>query len=182
MENTIADNIARNIKQLRQIRGLTQDQLAKVSGVPRPTWANLESGSANPTVSILAKVALSLQVSVEELISPPKAAVKLYRAAELKKKQRFGVTVRKLLPDILNGVNLERMEFAPGSRMIGIPHRTGTREYLACESGRIELVISAESFRLEPGDVVVFRGDQKHSYLNTSSKPAVAYSTILLNP
>jgi transcriptional regulator with XRE-family HTH domain len=69
--DAIAGYIAQNVRQLRQSRNLTQEQLARLSGVPRPTWSNLESGAANPTVSVLAKVATALQVPVEELISPP---------------------------------------------------------------------------------------------------------------
>jgi quercetin dioxygenase-like cupin family protein len=66
--------------------------------------------------------------------------------------------------------------------MVGIPHRLGTREYLACEIGEVELVVSGEKFNLTAGDVIVFRGDQKHSYANRSAKVAVAYSAIVLGP
>src|SRR6266540_1332496 len=89
-DNMIAGYIAQNLRQLRQSRNLTQEQLARLSGVPRPTWSNLESGAANPTVAVLAKVAAALQVPVEELISPPKAQAKLYRADSIPRKLRGG--------------------------------------------------------------------------------------------
>src|SRR4051794_6138206 len=129
----ISEHLANNLKQLREARGLTQDQLARLSGVPRPTWANLESGSANPTLSVLVKVAGALQVSVEELIGPPRSTGKLYPAASIPVKKRGEVLVRKLLPETVQSLELDRMELPPGSRMAGIPHRTGTREYLTCE-------------------------------------------------
>ena len=103
MENAIARYIAENIRQLRQSRNLTQEQLARLSGMPRTTWTNLESGAANPTVVVLTKVASALQVPVEELISPPKAQAKLYLADSIPRKQRGGVLIRKLLPDYLTG-------------------------------------------------------------------------------
>jgi transcriptional regulator with XRE-family HTH domain len=181
-ENAISRYLALNIRQLRQSRGLSQEQLARLSGVPRPTWSNLESGAANPTVAVLAKVAAALQVPVEELISPPKALAKLYPADSLPRKRRGGVSIRKLLPDQLQGLELDRMELPPGSQMIGVPHRLGTREYLACESGRVTLVVSGEKYELSPGDVVVFRGDQKHSYSNRGAETAVAYSAVALGP
>jgi quercetin dioxygenase-like cupin family protein len=92
------------------------------------------------------------------------------------------VQVRKLLPDPLPGMEFDRMELPPGARMVGIPHTAGTREYLACESGQLVLIASAEHYLLEPGDVVVFRGDQRHSYENPGKKPAVGYSAVLLAP
>ncbi len=182
MEEALSRNIAQNIRQLRQSRNLTQEQLARLSGVPRPTWSNLESGTANPTVLVLARVAAALQVPLEELISPPKAQARLYSASSIPRKERGGVVVRKLLPDQLHGLELDRMEFLPGSQMTGVPHRLGTREYLACESGQVELMVAGDKYELTPGDVVVFRGDQKHSYANRGAKVAVAYSAIVLGP
>jgi XRE family transcriptional regulator, regulator of sulfur utilization len=182
MNDAISGYIAQNVRQLRQSRNLSQEQLSRLSGVPRPTWSNLESGTANPTVAVLTKVAAALQVPVEELISPPKAVAKFYPAAAIPRQRRGGILIRKLLPDHLQGLELDRMELAPSSQMTGVPHRMGTREYLACESGQVELVVSGEKYELSPGDVVVFRGDQKHSYANRGAKVAVAYSAVVLGP
>ena len=182
MEDAIAGYIAQNVKQLRQSRNLSQEQLSRLSGVPRPTWSNLESGTANPTVAVLAKVAAAFQVPVEELISPPKALAKFYPADAIPRQRRGGVLIRKLFPDHLQGLELDRMELPPYSQMVGIPHRLGAREYLACEAGRVELVVSGEKYELSAGDVVVFRGDQKHSYANRGAKVAVAYSAVVLGP
>src|SRR5439155_594246 len=77
-------------------RALTQQQLAKLAGLPRATWQHLESGAANPTVSVLHKVALALQISVEELISPPRAACRLYSARTLPVKTRGPVPIAHL--------------------------------------------------------------------------------------
>jgi len=182
MESDVADNLARNIRQLREARGLTQQQMAKSSGVPRPTWANLESGGANPTLAVLIKAASALQVSVEELIAPPRASARFFAAATLPVKQRGLVLVRKLLPDPISGMEIDRMDLPPGAAMAGVPHTPGTREYLTCEIGSIELSESGQIWRLEPGDVVVFRGDQKHGYRNPGRIRTVAYSVVALAP
>jgi quercetin dioxygenase-like cupin family protein len=58
----------------------------------------------------------------------------------------------------------------------------GTREYLTCEAGQIRLSVGGEPFTLEAGDVVVFRGDQRHSYHNPGGRTAVGYSVVLLAP
>ena len=59
MMDDISSNLSNNLRQLREMRGLSQQQLARQAGIPRPTWASLESGSANPTLSVLVKVATS---------------------------------------------------------------------------------------------------------------------------
>ena len=61
----LAARLAANLKQLREARGLTQDQMARLAGIPRATWGHLESGAANPTLQVLHKAALALQVPLE---------------------------------------------------------------------------------------------------------------------
>jgi transcriptional regulator with XRE-family HTH domain len=182
MDEDVAGHLGNNIRQLREARGLTQQQIAKVAGVPRPTWANLESGAANPTLAVLIRVASALQVSLEELISPPRTTSKFYAAASLPVRQRGRVTVRRLLPEPIAGLEIERLELPPGASMSGIPHTPGTREYLTCEAGEIELSESGRVWKLGPGDVVVFRGDQSHGYRNPGQRPTIAYSVITLAP
>lgn len=178
----ISENLAENIRQLREARGLTQQQMARLSGLPRPTWGNLESGAANPTIAVLVKVATALQVSVEELLSAPRASAQFFAAATLPVRQRGLVQVRKLLPEPISNMEIDRLELPAGSHMAGIPHTPGTREYLTCETGTIELTESGQTWLLSPGDVVAFRGDQKHGYRNPGRARAIAYSVVALAP
>jgi transcriptional regulator with XRE-family HTH domain len=178
----IASRLARNLQHLRKTRGLSQQQMSALSGLPRATWANLESGAANPTLQVIAKVAAALQVSFEELVSAPRASARRYAKSDLKTKMRGPVAMRSLLPDPIPGMTLERLELPPRSGMTGVPHTPGTREYLTCESGRLVLTASGEKFELEPGDVVVFRGDQRHAYANPGQATAVGYSVVVLTP
>ncbi|MBK7581910.1 MAG: helix-turn-helix transcriptional regulator [Myxococcales bacterium] len=182
MADDLATRLAHNVKELRQARGMTQAQVSKLASLPRATWANLESGMANPTLGVLHSVAAALEVPLEELIASPRADVKLYPKGSLPSRSRGRVLVRSLLPDNLPNTQIERLELPHGARLIGVPHTPGTREYLTCESGEIELTTHGETLRLAPGDVAVFRGDQKHSYGNPATKLAVGYSVVLLKP
>ncbi len=182
MDARIQANLGENVRLLREARGLTQQQVAKLAGVPRPTWANLETGMANPTLAVLVKVATALQVRIEELLGPPRVSAQHFKAAELPVRTRGNVRVRKLLPEAVPGLEIERMELKPGASMTGIPHTPGTREYLTCERGSIELTLTGQTYVLAAGDVVVFRGDQRHGYRNRSSKTSVAYSVIAFAP
>ena len=182
MPDTVAVNLGNNIRQLREARRMSQEQIAQIAGIPRPTWSNLESGSSNPTLSILLRVAGALQVPLEELIGPPRQAVKLYKSDSLPSRQRGKVSVRNLLPDAIAGLQIERMEFAPSTYLVGVPHTPGAREYLACETGKVQLSVEGSTWELNPGDVLVFRGDQKHGYRNLSPDVSIAYSVVAIAP
>ena len=62
-------NLANNIKKLREAKGLSQEKLARLADVANNTLIKMESGeNQNPTLDTLKKVAKALGVSVDDLI------------------------------------------------------------------------------------------------------------------
>ena len=98
MDENPRANLAANLRRLREARGASQQQVAQVAGIPRPTWASLESGTANPTLEVVTRVAAALQVSIEELIGPPRTSCRLFPAGEIPERRRQGARLRPLLP------------------------------------------------------------------------------------
>ena len=181
----LSTNLAQNIKYLRERRGLTQSQLSKLCGIPRSTLANIETGSGNPTLAVLSKVAVAMTISIEELLSTPRAHGRVYQRGSLpihKKGRNAKFVVSKLLPDPIPGMEIDRMAMDAGSHLKGVPHRPGTREYCYCETGNAVVWASGERFELQEGDVLSFQGDQAHSYRNESRKTAVLFSVVTLSP
>src|SRR4029453_1633851 len=71
-ESDVSSLLGRNVRQLREARALTQAQAAKLAEIPRGTWANMESGAANPTLAVLHRVAGGLHGFIEENLTPPR--------------------------------------------------------------------------------------------------------------
>ncbi len=159
-------NLAGYIRRLREARRMSQQQIATISGLPRPTWASLETGTANPTLAVLSKAASALNVSIEELLGAPRSEFEFIAAEKVRERRRQDAKLRPLVPEALPGLDISRTELAPGGRMVGVPHTTGTREYLTCERWQVELIAGGEHHLLNEGDMLVFRGDQRHSYRN----------------
>lgn len=63
-----ADALGRNLASLRAACKLTQDGLASHSGVPRSVIAAVETGTRNPALTTLFKLARGLGVSVAQLV------------------------------------------------------------------------------------------------------------------
>ena len=133
--NMLSEHLAENLLALRSKRQITQGQLAKLCSVPRSTIANLESGAGNPTLENLVKVAGALQVSVEELLSPPRANCKLIKSKDLVKTKKGSTLLIRLLPDPIPGMVIDRMEIDEGGRLGGAPHVEGTKENYGSWSG-----------------------------------------------
>ncbi len=182
----LALQLAQNVTYLRKIRGLSQDQLARMSEIPRTTISHIESGSGNPTLTNLIKLSGALQVSLEELLSESNHEVKIYHGkdlVELKKGIGNIVLVKKLLPDKIPGLEIEILEFEPGAKFKGSPHIANTKEYLYCHKGEVGLTIEQENFSLKEGDLISFKGDVKHSYQNLNDlKQAICFSVVSFVP
>jgi transcriptional regulator with XRE-family HTH domain len=59
-----------NVKRVRQERGLTQEQLAELSGFSQQYISGLEQGRRNPTIVSLYELAMALDISHMELVRP----------------------------------------------------------------------------------------------------------------
>jgi len=64
-----SQNLANNIKKLREAKGLSQEKLARLADIANNTLIKMESGeNKNPTLDTLKKVAKAFGVSVDDLI------------------------------------------------------------------------------------------------------------------
>ncbi len=57
------------IRHSRKEKGITQEQLAKISGLSRSSIINFETGRRDPRVRDLKKIAHALDVPVEQLLA-----------------------------------------------------------------------------------------------------------------
>ena len=59
------------MQRARKARGITQEQLATRIGLPRPSYANIESGRQRIPIDVVWRVAVVLAVSIATLVPEP---------------------------------------------------------------------------------------------------------------
>lgn len=64
------NDVARNLKRIRERRGMSQETVAAQLHTTRQTISNWERGQTNPSIDDLMKLAEFFQVHVDELIYP----------------------------------------------------------------------------------------------------------------
>jgi len=63
-------NLSKNVKRLREAKGLSQEKLARLADVTNNTLIKMETGeNKNPTLETLKKVAKALEVSLDEMLA-----------------------------------------------------------------------------------------------------------------
>lgn len=171
--------IGRRIRALRQKRQLSLEALAERSGVSVSMLSTVERGQKVPSVLIMGQIATALDTSIGRLVGEESAPrVIVMRAADQRViKDPAGIERRSLSP-VLPGVEFEltRLTLAPGVNAGTFPpHRAGSREYLAVETGMLTLILDGTEYRLHAGDSIYHDGDCEHGYRNDTDAPCTYY-------
>lgn len=166
--------LAANLREQREARGLTQQDLSERSGVPRPTLAHLESGQGNPTLSVLSKVAAALGVGIESLVAAPKPKVRVVARTEVPSEERGGVELRSLGMEL--GIGFERWELSRGARLERGAGRHGERRVVVCESGELRITVGQAEHRLRAGEVAVIDAAARPAFESRSRGISIVYS------
>lgn len=58
----------RNVRRVREARGMTQEDLEGMTGLRRSYISDLERGVRNPTIRALARIAEALQIAPGDLL------------------------------------------------------------------------------------------------------------------
>jgi len=64
-------DVGLRLQRARKERGITQEELAKRLGLPRPSYANIESGRQRIPLDVIWRAAVVLAVSMTSLVPEP---------------------------------------------------------------------------------------------------------------
>src|SRR5215211_3925069 len=164
---SLASAIGGRVRQERQSRRWTLDQLAEAAGVSRRMVVNVEQGAANPSVGTLLRLSDALGVGLPALVEPPAPkAVRVIRQGEGAALWSSEAGGRGVLvagtepPDVLE---LWVWTLCSGDAHGSEAHAPGTKELLQVQEGTIRLEAADQTVLLETGDAVAFPGDLPHS-------------------
>jgi transcriptional regulator with XRE-family HTH domain len=185
-----ADDVARaigdRVRQGRNGRGWTLDELAGRSGVSRRMLVSIEQGSANPSIATLLLIGDALGIGLPALVDLDRpSGLRVTRAGAAPVLWRGKLGGRAVLvagtepPDV---TELWDWTLGPGESHSSEPHAAGTRELLLVLDGRLELRAGERAEVLAAGDSASFAGDRPHGYVNVGSARAARFALTVFEP
>jgi len=172
----VARAIGGRVRQGRNSRGWTLDQLAGRSGVSRRMLVSIEAGSANPSIATLLLISDALGIGLPALVEldrSPGLRVTRAGAAPVLWRGRLGGQAALVAgtgpPDV---AELWDWTLGPGESHASGAHAAGTRELLLVLDGQVELRAGQHAETLAAGDSASFAGDLPHGYLNAGPRAA----------
>ena len=168
--------VASSLRRSRSAQSLSLDELAAKSGVSRAALSQIESGRTNPTLAVLWKIAVGLELPFHDLLGvPEQKSAHLLRARDrLPLKNADGRIETRLISPGKSQSDLELYEIRlqPNAVLQSEPHAARTTETLVVLAGSLRLRVGSSSYELGSGDSAFFRADVAHAYENPSSRQA----------
>jgi transcriptional regulator with XRE-family HTH domain len=176
----IVGSIGLKVFSLRKRMGLSLQQLGERSDVSAAAIHKIEQGGMVPTITTLLKIAgaLGRPVSyfVEEDIGQDDVAV--LTAAEDDRPvytSHRGIALNSISGPygrfLLAGA---RATVAPGASSGRKPMQHPGEELVHVTGGVLEFTVTGQSYRVEAGNTLHFRGDQSHTWRNPGTADATA--------
>ena len=151
--------IGQRLRDIRTHSGLSQRQLARISGVANATISQIEAGRINPTVSMLKKVLDGFPISMSEFFADDLELADriFFRADELTEIADGGVSFRQVGANLRNkAVQLIKECYQPGA---GTGRHAITHEGEECGiilKGRLQVTVGEQTAILRAGDGIRF--------------------------
>jgi len=152
--------------------GLSLRDLAERSGVSAPMLSQVERGETSPTLSVAAKIAAGLDLSLSQLLRLDEGEhVVVSRAGERRRSERGGHRFEELTPPLPGqraDVSLHTLKrgTATGGPEDPPMHEPGSRETAVVLTGTLALVVDGSRHELRSGDSVTFDADLPHHFEN----------------
>lgn len=170
----LARRVADSLRRFRSERRLSLDDLSARSGVSRAALSQIEGGRTNPTLAVLWKIAVGLEVPFHDLLGAgSEEAVLVLRAGDAPPLRSSDArTESRLLSPGGASTDTEvyELRLVPKALHKSDPHAQGTTETLVLLTGSLRLCVAAAEYDLGPGDSAFFRADVAHSYENRSTR------------
>jgi transcriptional regulator with XRE-family HTH domain len=180
----LARRVAVNLRERRKGRGLSLDELAVASGVSRAALSQIETCKTNPSLSVLWKIAVGLQIPFAELVGEAGPSVNLLRRADAQvlRSADGRMESRPATPAGLSRF-LEMYELRLLARSLhqSEAHAPGTQELIVVLSGSLRMHVGNEQYDLGPGDSLAFPADRQHGYENPGGGEA-RYHNVIVYP
>jgi transcriptional regulator with XRE-family HTH domain len=171
--------VGANLRRLRTGRGLSLEEMARLSGVSRSMLGQIELGQSAPTINVLWKIAQALDEPFSVLLQQPRAAgPRVIRAADrgqLPSKDGDFVSRPLFTFDTRRKAEAYELRLAAGGVRHAEAHAPGTSESLTVFRGTLDLTLGGEEHHLDAGDAIIFDADTPHVYRNRGRAETVMF-------
>ena len=167
--NHSKDAVSKNLKELRESRNLSLEQLATRTGVSKSMLRQIENSKSSPTIATIWKIANGLRVSFTALLRPPivEATVKSFKDAKPLMEEDDHYRIYLMIPfEPERAFETYYVEIDPETIFHGEPHEGNVYEYVFVQKGTLEVTVDGKPMLVKENEFIQFHANCPHSYKN----------------
>lgn len=170
--------IAGRVRSLRNAAGMSLADLAAATGVSRSMISLIERGEANPTASVLERIASGMGMPLAGLFSDPgpvENPVSRPQERSVWRDPQSGYErINISPPGFPSPIDIVDVTLPPGTK---VSYETAARpaelhEQIWVQSGRVDVTVGDTTHRLSAGDCLAVRLDHPTAFQNPTRKRA----------
>lgn len=183
-ERILSDVLSSRVAALRRKRSVSLDALAKEANLSKGTVVAIENGDANPSISVLCRLAAALSVSVSDLVNGSSddrngASIELTTPKQLWVTEKGSEAVLQAAISGSTMFELWLWSLKPGDVYEADGHSLGTTELITVQTGCLEVGVGAETQNIGTGGAAILRTDQPHIYKAFGEETAMFTMAVL---
>lgn len=167
--DAISVDVSSRLRELREAQNISMRTLAARSGLSANALSMIERGKTSPSVSTLYKLAGALGVSITAFFSVESDRKQV---VFLRHDERTRLSFTRGIFEALGGEHFAgrvepfmlTMESGASSGNHDIVH--SGHEFVFCLRGQLEYAVERQTYRLEPGDSLLFASRLRHRWKN----------------
>jgi transcriptional regulator with XRE-family HTH domain len=165
------------LKQTREEKNLTLQQLADIAGVAPSTIQKIEAGTIMPSVAVMMKIAKALHKKVGFFLDEEEgeSEVSFVRKGDRLSSgvNKDGFSAQRLTAVLIDPeIDSLILTLAPGTHSGDEPLRHRGEELAYCIYGTVTFTINGAEYTLSEGDSLHFKSEYPHTWRNSGNTDA----------
>jgi XRE family transcriptional regulator, regulator of sulfur utilization len=164
----LAKQVGATLRTIRTERGFSLHELADLTDVSKLTLGKIERGEANPSLTVIWKIANGLSIPISALLNEKKEVL-ISRKNEGNKvlSANEALTLEPMFNSSSYGsLEVHRAFLKPNSEYNAGAHQRGVIEYVTVMEGEVKIKVEDDYYHLYQHDSIQFNGDREHAYIN----------------
>ena len=159
-------HVAHNLRRLRRQSGMSQEALAKSSGISRRMIVGLEGGDANISLASLDRLAEALGTTFVQMVSDPSADARRIEALAWRGQSPESKAVLLGSVPARREAQVWSWSLDVGERYQAEPDPVGWHEMVAVTQGQLKIELEDGPVTIEAGDFAIYSSAQSYAYVN----------------
>ncbi|TSB46850.1 helix-turn-helix domain-containing protein [Alkalicoccobacillus porphyridii] len=176
-EKQLAAQFGRMLRKVRSEKELSLQELSEQADVSKLTLGNIERGEANPSLTVIWKIANALNIPISTLLQESQNVVvsKSHSGSRVYSPGEVCVLEPMFADRVYGPLEVHRAFLKARSTYSPGKHQKGVVEIVTVMKGEVTISVDNQQTLLQTYDSMKFEADVAHAYTNETDDEAVLH-------